>query len=101
MRSNQAIVDGLRAIGARHGATPAQVAIAWALAQGDNVVPIPGTRHRHWLEEDAAAVDLQLTAADLRDIDELPCATGEMSWDATRSHGATPAAVQTGVARTG
>jgi aryl-alcohol dehydrogenase-like predicted oxidoreductase len=84
MRTNQAIVEGLGAVGARHAATPAQVAIAWTLAQGDNIVPIPGTRHRRWLEENVAAVDLRLTAADLREIHDLPAAMGEMSWDDTR-----------------
>ncbi|CCH33140.1 aldo/keto reductase [Actinosynnema sp. NPDC047251] len=84
MRTNQAIVRGLHRIAARHDATPAQVAIAWTLTQGDNVVPIPGTRHVRWLEENAAAADLQLTEEDLKEIDALPAATGEMSWDRTR-----------------
>ncbi|MBB5958544.1 aryl-alcohol dehydrogenase-like predicted oxidoreductase [Saccharothrix tamanrassetensis] len=84
MRTNHAIVQGLRKVAARHGATPAQVAIAWTLTRGDNVVPIPGTRHLRWLEENAAAVDLRLTEEDLHDIDNLPAATGEMIWDRTR-----------------
>ncbi|MER5628383.1 aldo/keto reductase [Streptosporangium sp. NPDC002544] len=88
MSANHAIVEGLRRVGARHGATPAQVAIAWTLAQGDNVVPIPGTRKLHWLRDNAAAVDLHLTSEDLRDIDDLPQAVGEMSWDQFRSAGA-------------
>ncbi|MDI6105157.1 aldo/keto reductase [Actinoplanes sp. NEAU-A12] len=91
LRANQAILDGLRTVAARHGATPAQVSIAWTLTQGDNVVPIPGTRRRRWLEENAAAVQLRLEAQDLRDIDNLPAATGEMSWDSTRVVGARPA----------
>lgn len=82
--TNRAIVEGLRAVGRRHAATPAQVAIAWTLAQGGDIVPIPGTRHRHWLDENAAAVDLQLTDADLREINELPAPAGEMSWDRRR-----------------
>lgn len=85
MRANQAIIDGLRRIGARHGATPAQVAIAWVLDQGDNVVPIPGTRHRRWLEENARAADLVLTAEDRADISALPPAIGVMSWDGNRT----------------
>lgn len=84
-RVNEAIVAGLNEVGARHGATAAQVAIAWALVQGDNVVPIPGTRHMHWLEENTAAVDLRLTEADLLDLGALPPAMGEMSWDNSRS----------------
>jgi aryl-alcohol dehydrogenase-like predicted oxidoreductase len=90
MATNRVIVEGLRAVGSRHGATPAQVAIAWTLAQGDNVIPIPGTRHRRWLEENAAALDVCLTAADLRDIDALPAAMGEMSWDEARGNGTRP-----------
>ncbi len=57
---------GLKAVAARHDATPAQVSIAWALAQGDNVVPIPGTKTPRWLRENVAAADLRLTEADLR-----------------------------------
>lgn len=87
MHANRTIIEGLRRIGDRHGAAPAQVAIAWVLEQGDNVVPIPGTRHLRWLEENAAAVELRLTATDLAEIDALPPAIGEMSWDDTRFTG--------------
>lgn len=83
--ANQAIVDGIREVGLRHGRTPAQVAIAWTLAQGHNVVAIPGTRRRHWLEENAVAVDLELTPDELRDICNLPTAVGDMSWDNPRT----------------
>ncbi|QFQ99411.1 aldo/keto reductase [Streptomyces phaeolivaceus] len=89
MRSNEAIVEGLRAVCARHsGATPSQVAIAWALAQGPGVVPIPGTRHLHWLEENVAAACLRLSDEDLRDLDSLPNAMGEMHWDGVRADSA-------------
>nr|WP_275935754.1 aldo/keto reductase [Herbidospora sakaeratensis] len=84
MTANRWIVQGLREISERHGATPAQVAIAWVLAQGDNVAPIPGTRNRRWLRENATAVDLVLTPDDLRDIGALPPPVGEMSWDQIR-----------------
>ncbi|MFB7632014.1 aldo/keto reductase [Streptomyces sp. NPDC056149] len=85
MRANEAILDGLREIAARHdGATPSQVAIAWALAQGPDVVPIPGTRHLRWLEENVAAAQLRLTAEELRRLDTLPTAVGEMHWDRLR-----------------
>ncbi|MFM9127252.1 MAG: aldo/keto reductase, partial [Solirubrobacterales bacterium] len=58
--------------------TPAQLAIAWVLAQGDDLVPIPGTRRRRYREENAAAVDVELSAEDLARIDaELPEAAGE------------------------
>jgi aryl-alcohol dehydrogenase-like predicted oxidoreductase len=60
------------------GVTPAQLALAWVLAQGDDLVPIPGTKRRAYLEENAAAADIELTADDLARIDaELPPAAGE------------------------
>ncbi|HEY2180511.1 MAG TPA: aldo/keto reductase [Solirubrobacteraceae bacterium] len=60
------------------GVTPAQLALAWVLAQGDDLVPIPGTKRRTYLEENAAAADIELTADDLERIDaELPRAAGE------------------------
>ncbi|WP_051872240.1 aldo/keto reductase [Streptomyces sclerotialus] len=86
MRANEAILETLRAVADRHGdATPSQVAIAWALAQGPDVVPIPGTRHLHWLEENVAAAGLRLTEADLHQLDNLPTAVGEMHWDSFRN----------------
>lgn len=89
MRANENILEGLREVGARHGgATPSQVAIAWALAQGPGVVPIPGTRHLRWLEENVAAAGLRLTEEDLRRLDSLPPAMGEMRWDSVRPDGA-------------
>ena len=72
MAANGAIVDGVRAIAERRRVTPAQVALAWVLAQGDHVVPIPGTKRRRWLEENAAAADLVLEPEDLADIAALP-----------------------------
>ena len=60
------------------GVTPARLAIAWVLAQGEDLVPIPGTKRRAYLEENAAAVDVTLDAEDLARIDaELPAASGE------------------------
>ena len=79
MAANQPIVAGLRRVGHRHGATPAQVALAWTLAQAPGVVPIPGTRSARWTVENAAAAELVLTAADLAEIAELPAPRG--SWD--------------------
>ena len=55
---------------ARH-CTPAQLALAWVLAQGDDIVPIPGTKHRHYLEDNIGALDVVLNQADLDRIDEL------------------------------
>ena len=72
MAANAAIVDGVRAVAEQHGATPAQVALAWVLAQGPHVVPIPGTKRRRWLEENAAAASLVLDAVDLADLRALP-----------------------------
>src|SRR5262249_60224423 len=51
------------------GVTPAQLALAWVLAQGDDLVPIPGTKRRTYLEQNAGAVDVELTAEDLDRID--------------------------------
>ncbi|MGD9526946.1 aldo/keto reductase [Pseudonocardia sp.] len=61
----------VRDVAAVHGATPGQVALAWLLAQGPDVVPIPGTKRRRYLEENARAVDVVLTAADLARLDAL------------------------------
>ncbi len=55
--ANQAIVDVVRSVAARHAATPAQVALAWTLAQGEHVVPIPGTKRTRYLEENMAAAE--------------------------------------------
>ena len=66
---NQAVVDLLAAVGERKGATPAQVALAWLLAQKPWIVPIPGTRKLHRLDENLGAVDIIMTEADLAEID--------------------------------
>ncbi|MFD0905036.1 aldo/keto reductase [Actinomadura sediminis] len=76
LRENLRIVEAVKEVAARHGATPAQVAIAWTLAQGDHVIPIPGTKKRRYLHDNAGAADLDLTAADLADLDALPSAVG-------------------------
>jgi aryl-alcohol dehydrogenase-like predicted oxidoreductase len=70
MQANQALVDLLNRIAVRKRATPAQIALAWLLAQKPWIVPIPGTRKLHRLEENMAAADVVLTADDLRDIEE-------------------------------
>jgi aryl-alcohol dehydrogenase-like predicted oxidoreductase len=66
---NQAIANLVKDIAARHDALPAQVALAWLLAQGDDVVPIPGTKRRVYLEQNLAAADVRLDADDLRRLD--------------------------------
>lgn len=76
MAANQAIVDQVRSIATAYDATPAQVALAWVLAQGDLVIPIPGTKRVSRLEENAAAADLTLTPDDLATLDTLPTPTG-------------------------
>ncbi|WP_028062916.1 aldo/keto reductase [Solirubrobacter soli] len=77
MDANLALVEVVRAVAARHDATPAQVALAWLLAQGDHVIPIPGTKRRTRLEENAAAATLTLTAEDLAELDALPAPVGD------------------------
>jgi aryl-alcohol dehydrogenase-like predicted oxidoreductase len=67
---NQAFVDLLKRVAAGKGATPAQIALAWLLAQRPYIVPIPGTTKLHRLEENIGAADVELTDADLRAIDE-------------------------------
>jgi aryl-alcohol dehydrogenase-like predicted oxidoreductase len=67
-KANEALVDVLRGIAARKQATPAQIALAWLLAQKPWIVPIPGTRHLERLEENIGAATVQLTSEDLRDI---------------------------------
>ncbi len=66
---NLDLVEQVRAIAAEKQCTPGQLALAWVLAQGDDVVPIPGTKRVKYLEENAGAVDVKLTAADLAKID--------------------------------
>ncbi|HEX3766414.1 MAG TPA: aldo/keto reductase [Kofleriaceae bacterium] len=66
--ANQAVVDLLRSIAERKQATPAQIALAWLLAQKSWIVPIPGTTKLHRLDENLGAVDIELTPEELRDI---------------------------------
>ncbi len=56
---------------AEKGCTPAQVGLAWVLAQGEDIVPIPGTKRRTYLEENVAALEVKLTPEDLRRMDEI------------------------------
>ena len=68
---NLELVERVRELAAGKGATPSQLAIAWVLAQGSDVVPIPGTKRRSYLEENAGALDVELTADDLATIEEV------------------------------
>ncbi|MFY0581021.1 aldo/keto reductase [Cystobacter fuscus] len=70
MRANQALVDLLQHIATAKQATPAQIALAWVLAQKPWFVPIPGTTKLHRLEENLGAIDLELTSRDLQSIEE-------------------------------
>jgi len=68
---NVRLVDHLEAIARRHGISAAQLALAWVLHQGEDIVPIPGTRRRTNLEANAAAADVTLSVDDLREIDAV------------------------------
>jgi aryl-alcohol dehydrogenase-like predicted oxidoreductase len=70
LKANLALVERIKAIAADKGATPAQIALAWLLAQGDFIVPIPGTTRIGRLDENLAALDVEVSAADLAGIDE-------------------------------
>jgi aryl-alcohol dehydrogenase-like predicted oxidoreductase len=70
MDKNQAFVELLKRVASEKGATPAQIALAWLLAQRDYIVPIPGTTKLHRLEENIGAASIELSDADLREIDE-------------------------------
>jgi aryl-alcohol dehydrogenase-like predicted oxidoreductase len=70
MAKNQAFVELLKRVAGEKGATPAQIALAWLLAQRPYVVPIPGTTKLHRLEENIGAANVELTPGDLRQIDE-------------------------------
>jgi aryl-alcohol dehydrogenase-like predicted oxidoreductase len=76
LRANLAFVARVRQVADRAGATPAQVALAWVLAQGPHVVPIPGTKTPGYLADNAGAADVVLSAADLADLDALPAPQG-------------------------
>jgi aryl-alcohol dehydrogenase-like predicted oxidoreductase len=66
-----ALVRRFAGIAARRRCTPAQLALAWLLARGDDIVPIPGTKHRHYLEENVAAASVVLTPGDVAELDAL------------------------------
>jgi len=70
-QKNLDLVRRIEEIAASKGCTPAQLALAWVLAQGKDVVPIPGTKRRNYLEENVGAVDVKLTPEDLKRIDEV------------------------------
>jgi aryl-alcohol dehydrogenase-like predicted oxidoreductase len=67
---NRALADRVRELAAEKGCTPAQLALAWVLSRGDDVVPIPGTKRREYLEQNAAASDVELSDEELNQLDE-------------------------------
>ena len=76
LRANRKIVEAVERVAARKEAKASQVALAWTLAQGENLLPIPGTKRVAYLEENAAAADLELTEEDLRELDAIPAPEG-------------------------
>jgi aryl-alcohol dehydrogenase-like predicted oxidoreductase len=76
MEVNQRIVDVIRDVADRRSVTPAQVAIAWTLTQGERVIPIPGTKNSRYLRENLAASEVHLTDEDFADLDMLPAPVG-------------------------
>ncbi len=68
---NLALAEKIRTIAAAKGITPGQLALAWVLAQGDAIVPIPGTKHLRYLEENIAAGSVVISEAETKEIDRL------------------------------
>ena len=68
MQANQRLVDIVSAVAEAKGATPSQIALAWLLAQDPTIVPIPGTTKVHRLQENLAAVDIDLTATEIAQL---------------------------------
>ncbi|MFI7382821.1 aldo/keto reductase [Streptomyces sp. NPDC049813] len=78
LQANLRLAQKVKEIASEKGVTPAQLAIAWVLAQGEDLVPIPGTKRRTYLEQNVGALDVELSADDLARIDaEVPEAAGE------------------------
>jgi aryl-alcohol dehydrogenase-like predicted oxidoreductase len=68
---NRGLVEQLEGIAKGKGVAPAQLALAWVLARGEHIIPIPGTKKRKWLEQNTAAVDVELTPAEMAALDAL------------------------------
>ena len=71
LQHNQQIADAVRDLASRKGCTPAQIALAWLLAQGEDILPIPGTKRRDRLAENVAALDVKLSAAELAELNSV------------------------------
>lgn len=76
LTQNLALVERVDEIARRQNATPGQVALAWILAQGEQVIPIPGTKHQAYLDENLGALEVVLTQADLQELNQLPPVMG-------------------------
>jgi aryl-alcohol dehydrogenase-like predicted oxidoreductase len=74
---NRQLAERVRTLAEARGVKPAQVALAWVLSRGEDIVPIPGTKRRRYLEENAAAAELELTAAELAELAEIGDAAGD------------------------
>jgi aryl-alcohol dehydrogenase-like predicted oxidoreductase len=92
--ANLRLVEAVRAMATERGVTPGQLALAWVLAQGDDVVPIPGTKRRSYLEENAGSVAVQLSGEDLARLGEIAppgVAEGGRYANAAYAYGDSPA----------
>ena len=81
VKKNGALVEVVRRVAAQRGATPAQIALAWVLAQGEDVVPIPGTKRVKYLEDNAGAGEVRLEPEDLRELDSLVANVAGLRYD--------------------
>jgi aryl-alcohol dehydrogenase-like predicted oxidoreductase len=87
LAANLAIVERIEQLAAAKGVTPAQLALAWVHHQGTDVVPIPGTKRRRYLEENVAAESIALSGADLEQLASVGTAVGDRYGDMSRIHG--------------
>ena len=76
LSTNSRIVEGIKEVASRHQAASAQIALAWVLAQGEQVVPIPGSSKRSHLEQNVEAAMIRLSPEDLAELDALPAPVG-------------------------
>ena len=83
-RKNLELVETVKRVATRHGASPVQAALAWVLQKGDDMVPIPGTKRIKYLEEDVQACDLRLDEKDMQELDSLAQRTAGERYEASR-----------------
>jgi len=70
-QNNEQLANSFAELASKKGCSPAQLALSWVLSQGDNVIPIPGTKKRSKLKDNAGSVDISLSQQDLQDIEEV------------------------------